>query len=116
MKLAPKPRLFCEYEYRIKDGPIVEGRLDPTMPNSLSQQRYRMFQGGKEITGKDIKARVTHVTYRVFPNDKGKHPYFDVFVQGTQLGVADSPPLLIHHLDINKEARKLFLAEHPEYK
>jgi hypothetical protein len=141
MNLAPNPQVFHEYEYEVEDGPDIQGRLDATMPNSLSEQRLRVFREGQEITGDDIEARVTSVTFRAWPAGAEQEPYVDVFVNGTRLVPAqklvkgddgshvwcpdpegrklldsERGRLLVHHLDINRELRAQFLALHPEYK
>jgi len=119
MKLTGKSNnVFHEYDYRVKDGPDLEGWLDPTIPNSLTERRSRVFVNGEQVAeGQEVKVRVNQVTFRVFPKEKPK-PYIDVFVKGTRWGTggADKPPVLIHDLDIRRALLEQFLTEHPEYR
>jgi hypothetical protein len=117
VKLAGKSRnVFHEYEYKIKDGPILEGRLDALIPNSLKTDRSRVIINGEEVAEPKVKVLVNRVTFRVFPEEKPK-PYIDVFVQGTrcETGGADMHPILVHELDIRRTLLEQFLASHPEY-
>jgi hypothetical protein len=122
MKLSNNPdSVFHEYEYKIKDGPIIEGRINATIPNSLTDRHHRVFQGEKDITGPDVEVRITKATIRVFPSGGMKGDiYIDVFVRGTRLSergllMADHRDLLVHDPSLRKAVLKQFLAQHPEY-
>jgi hypothetical protein len=121
MRLSDNPRVFHQYEYEIKDGPIVEGRISALNPGSLTDRRARVFQGDREITGPYVEVRITQATIRVFPTGgMDGDVYMNVFVHGTRLSergllMADERDLLVHNLPINKAVREQFLASHPEY-